>query len=86
MLVLLVHLRLLGIGWITIQTFFVMSGFLITRILLSLRDKHPLGSYLKIFYARRTLRIVLGDLEWRTDASETKKPAPARPALPQRPR
>ncbi|HUP91349.1 MAG TPA: acyltransferase [Solimonas sp.] len=56
-LVLLVHLRLLGIGWITIQTFFVMSGFLITRILLSLREKHALGSYLKIFYARRTLRI-----------------------------
>jgi peptidoglycan/LPS O-acetylase OafA/YrhL len=56
-LVLMVHLRLLGIGWITIQTFFVMSGFLITRILLSLRDKQPLGSYLKIFYARRTLRI-----------------------------
>lgn len=56
-LVLLVHLRLLGIGWVTIQTFFVMSGFLITRILLSLREKHALGSYLKIFYARRALRI-----------------------------
>ncbi len=56
-LVLMVHLRLLGIGWITIQTFFVMSGFLITRILLSLREGHGLGSYLKIFYMRRTLRI-----------------------------
>ena len=56
-LVLLTHLHLVGAGWVTIQTFFVMSGFLITRILLQLRDKHGFGNYLKLFYARRTLRI-----------------------------
>lgn len=56
-LVLLVHMRLLGFGWVTIQTFFVMSGFLITRILLNMRERHEIGGYLKIFYMRRTLRI-----------------------------
>jgi peptidoglycan/LPS O-acetylase OafA/YrhL len=57
-LVILTHMHLIGVGWVTIQTFFVMSGFLITRILLRLRDKSDnLGGFLKIFYARRTLRI-----------------------------
>lgn len=55
-----VHLPLGALG---VTIFFVLSGFLITRILLSSKDKlkdQPnggLGKYLKTFYIRRTLRI-----------------------------
>ncbi|GAB3994750.1 acyltransferase [Spirosoma daeguense] len=53
----------LPLGPLGVTIFFVLSGFLITRILLSSKDKlqnQPsggLGKYLKTFYIRRTIRI-----------------------------
>lgn len=45
-----------GFGWVSMQTFFVLSGFLITRMLLV--EQHlPLREGLKLFYWRRALRI-----------------------------
>jgi peptidoglycan/LPS O-acetylase OafA/YrhL len=46
----------LGIGWAGVQLFFVLSGYLITTILLQEKN-NSLSFYLKRFYWRRTLRI-----------------------------
>lgn len=56
LLVLCFHQELFGFGWVGVQIFFVLSGFLITRILVGTRHL-TLREYLSEFYGRRSLRI-----------------------------
>lgn len=58
-LVMAYHLNLAGIGWVGVQLFFVLSGYLITRQLLDLQARNgSTGTRLRVFYGRRALRIV----------------------------
>jgi peptidoglycan/LPS O-acetylase OafA/YrhL len=56
LLVLVCHFGFLGLGWVGVQLFFVLSGFLISRILIA-EQGQPLSRYLARFYWRRSLRI-----------------------------
>jgi len=51
------HSDLVEIGWVGVQLFFVLSGFLITGILLDMKDSLPSREYFTKFYGRRFLRI-----------------------------
>ncbi|MCX5743412.1 MAG: acyltransferase [Proteobacteria bacterium] len=46
------------LGWVGVDVFFVLSGYLITRNLMGLRETTPPGRTFGVFYFRRVLRIL----------------------------
>lgn len=51
------HLNIIYFGWLGVQLFFVLSGFLITQILVADARKLRGAPFFSRFYMRRTLRI-----------------------------
>ena len=59
LIVVFTHMGLLNrAGWVALQCFFVMSGFLISRVLLDLKLRYGARRYFGEFYTFRVLRIV----------------------------
>jgi peptidoglycan/LPS O-acetylase OafA/YrhL len=56
LMVLLIHSQWLPIGWVGVQMFFVLSGFLITGILVA-QKQAKFSDYIGYFYWKRSLRI-----------------------------
>ena len=57
LLVFAFHTNYLDCGWVGVQLFFVLSGFLITAILVDMKKTLPSKAYFVKFYGRRFLRI-----------------------------
>jgi peptidoglycan/LPS O-acetylase OafA/YrhL len=57
LLVFSLHTDYVYIGWVGVQLFFVLSGFLITNILLKMKTQFAAADFFKKFYGRRFLRI-----------------------------
>jgi peptidoglycan/LPS O-acetylase OafA/YrhL len=57
LLIFFVHTDYINFGWAGVQLFFVLSGFLITGILVDTKRVLPGGKFFIKFYGRRLLRI-----------------------------
>ncbi len=57
LLVFILHADYFYFGWVGVQLFFVLSGLLITDILLKMKEKFPAKQFFLKFYGRRFLRI-----------------------------
>ena len=53
----LYHAHVLSVGYLGVQAFFVLSGFLLTPILVDMKQSMSVKSYFAKFYGRRALRI-----------------------------